>query len=634
MEKDNKKVRAALDHVKTFMGMRRIPKKRKIGNDSTPNKLPEMSPTTSSKRKSNLSPKSSSNSKVGGKGGTKTKKNKPNISTKDVEDIFTSDPSKYITVNPYGSTKRSQKLIESQRERVKKFKKDKEAANESKRNRRLNLKPDEGKELKEKIEKMFEIFKGYYERQKKKIKEKEKYEREKRSRMTDENISQLTEEQQQEYENKQKYFEQQFEELFEEGKQLVNNQFRMTNSEYIQDQKSFITKNYTGPFKDSFLKDAVQKEVDQENKDLDQWSSIMYYRGTSNEEPFYDNNTTIWKQQYDENGKPKYNHYVVNYARKGNETKGRQRSDLHVEYFERVLKPEFLGIVRLAKGIFVPINIGRQNEEFAPPSLLSQVKCNYQQQDLEYCITMGLASALHYIGYTRSAEVYVQHSEEICAYPGNLQIKRICELASIHMPEIGKPRIFNQRTRRNSSKKSMTWHEVFVNKTKYPTLVIPFGKDGSLNHSFCIVDDLIFDSTQTHALKLNRESVDWICGIGGAEEKAWGIYRFDQSINGAVFKRNGMTQNWGEYDPTMHQETFRHSKNRPYSKKKFKPNYKKKWRPQKLVDRAEKKILWNLLTEEEKEIALEERRRKWMKSENKTTKKINWFKPKQKEDIW
>ncbi|WP_288992857.1 hypothetical protein, partial [uncultured Marinobacter sp.] len=39
--------------------------------------------------------------------------------------------------------------------------------------------------------------------------------------------------------------------------------------------------------------------------------------------------------------------------------------------------------------------------------------------------------------------------------------------------------------------------------------------DGANNHSFVVVDDLIFDSTQSCALKLCRESLDWICGEGG-----------------------------------------------------------------------------------------------------------------------
>ena len=48
--------------------------------------------------------------------------------------------------------------------------------------------------------------------------------------------------------------------------------------------------------------------------------------------------------------------------------------------------------------------------------------------------------------------------------------------------------------------------------TEFPTVVVPQGRDGSVNHAVCIVDDLVFDSTQPKALKLCRETLDWVCG--------------------------------------------------------------------------------------------------------------------------
>ena len=70
------------------------------------------------------------------------------------------------------------------------------------------------------------------------------------------------------------------------------------------------------------------------------------------------------------------------------------------------------------------------------------------------------------------------------------------------------------------------------NKTIYPTLVIPSGNDGSTGHAVCVVDDLIFDSTQENALKLCRESLDWICWKHGCKD----IYyanRFQQNTEEA-----------------------------------------------------------------------------------------------------
>ena len=66
--------------------------------------------------------------------------------------------------------------------------------------------------------------------------------------------------------------------------------------------------------------------------------------------------------------------------------------------------------------------------------------------------------------------------------------------------------------------KKLTIKDLVKNKTIYPTLVIPSGNDGSTGHAVCVVDDLIFDSTQENALKLCRESLDWICGRYGCKE--------------------------------------------------------------------------------------------------------------------
>ena len=63
--------------------------------------------------------------------------------------------------------------------------------------------------------------------------------------------------------------------------------------------------------------------------------------------------------------------------------------------------------------------------------------------------------------------------------------------------------------------RKITLQEVLDVVTPFPTIVIPCGNDDSVNHAVCVVDDLIFDSTQPYALKLTRQSFDWICGDGG-----------------------------------------------------------------------------------------------------------------------
>ena len=73
----------------------------------------------------------------------------------------------------------------------------------------------------------------------------------------------------------------------------------------------------------------------------------------------------------------------------------------------------------------------------------------------------------------------------------------------------------------------LTIEDLIEDKMIYPTLVIPFRNDGSTGHAICVVDDLIFDSTQENALKLCRESLDWICGKHGCKDIYYAI-RFHQ----------------------------------------------------------------------------------------------------------
>ena len=39
-----------------------------------------------------------------------------------------------------------------------------------------------------------------------------------------------------------------------------------------------------------------------------------------------------------------------------------------------------------------------------------------------------------------------------------------------------------------------------------------------MGHAVCVIDNLIFDSTQKHPLRLCQESLDWICGEDGCAD--------------------------------------------------------------------------------------------------------------------
>ena len=90
----------------------------------------------------------------------------------------------------------------------------------------------------------------------------------------------------------------------------------------------------------------------------------------------------------------------------------------------------------------------------------------------------------------------------------------------------------------------MTLDDLCLKQTHFPTLVLPCAKDQATNHVFCVIDDLIFDSTQKCALKLCRESIDWICGEEGCDSILV-AYCFNQTVKaGLVYKRRHVVIHW------------------------------------------------------------------------------------------
>jgi hypothetical protein len=83
-----------------------------------------------------------------------------------------------------------------------------------------------------------------------------------------------------------------------------------------------------------------------------------------------------------------------------------------------------------------------------------------------------------------------------------------------HAPEIGGVTTYNLHTRRKKVKR-LSIDELIQHKTCFPIVIIPRGNDRSVIHAVAVVDDLIFYATQPYALRLCKESLEWICGNTG-----------------------------------------------------------------------------------------------------------------------
>ena len=175
--------------------------------------------------------------------------------------------------------------------------------------------------------------------------------------------------------------------------------------------------------------------------------------------------------------------------------------------------------------IHVPIGDAREEDDKADDNLLSKVRVKYHQFSFDLCLIKGLASGLLYMDLHHEASCLINK----CNMPVDPGLCHLVKKVKKHMLDYAKPigigidynstKQFGKLSKRKRERK-ITLEEIIKEKSPYPYLVIPMGKDDGVNHAVCVVDDLIFDSTQHFVLKLCHESFDWICGDGGCK----GVY--------------------------------------------------------------------------------------------------------------
>lgn len=181
-------------------------------------------------------------------------------------------------------------------------------------------------------------------------------------------------------------------------------------------------------------------------------------------------------------------------------------------------------------GVWVGPSVGdSRNNGSAPRHLCTDVKLLYEQHGNPFCLTYSLASALFHCGLKFPAYELARLAPDFAEMHTNKAISSLKELMANLVPVIGRPTMYGIRTGRNKKKRTLTFENLFNTLTPYPTIVVPSTKDMKGTHAFCVVDDLIFDSITPFALKLQRESVEWI--FNGAEAIIEYALRFDTKVS-------------------------------------------------------------------------------------------------------
>jgi len=174
--------------------------------------------------------------------------------------------------------------------------------------------------------------------------------------------------------------------------------------------------------------------------------------------------------------------------------------------------------------------IGDPRNGIAPDYLKTSVKTSYQQHEKAYCLTYSMASALLYCGFRDQAEWLAGTAPIFSSMDYTNAITKFRALMEICVPIIGQPTIYGKRTAcHNRFKRQYTWEHLLSDVTPYPTLIVPILPNGNASHAFCVVDDLIFDSITTHALKLHMDSIKWV--FNDSDSRIFLALRFNKKCN-------------------------------------------------------------------------------------------------------
>jgi hypothetical protein len=197
--------------------------------------------------------------------------------------------------------------------------------------------------------------------------------------------------------------------------------------------------------------------------------------------------------------------------------------------------------------IWYPVPAGKCNPNDAPSSLKTKVLVRFQQHDQDYCLLHSFANALDYIGMSLEARIIAKNiKREIKDRSLDSGLDLIKLLVSEHVPSLANYETFGMlaKKKKKSTNRHLSIEQLCREKTPYPTIVIPSGNDGSVNHAVCVVDDLVFDSTQNYALKLKKGSFDFAVGPKGASGIFGAIRFYRPNKKGIQPMRREMKNNW------------------------------------------------------------------------------------------
>ena len=153
-----------------------------------------------------------------------------------------------------------------------------------------------------------------------------------------------------------------------------------------------------------------------------------------------------------------------------------------------------------SKPLWVQVPVGNSYSHGIPEHVKTTEKVRFFQKNSRTCMIQSFASACYYLGWRNSANKLSTIKHQFIDQPFQIQIALLQQEILKRIPELsGKFEIFQDDKRL----------DIFGNKSRNPTLVVPVGSDGGTQHAITVVDNLIFDSNVEVALRLCQDSLDW-----------------------------------------------------------------------------------------------------------------------------
>ena len=259
-------------------------------------------------------------------------------------------------------------------------------------------------------------------------------------------------------------------------------------------------------------------------KKVTEWKNKLGKKGRSNFEFNHNQQKEVVALRYNPEKDLFFGRYYISDRNTG------VRDNYWPDWVKSNFHPVFVKMVMLHPEMWFDVPVGCPIESPAPLEIRTDVPVPYQQEEHAYCMFYGLASALNFCGYANEARLLARKARNYVDIPRDGQTEALKQFMSDHMPIIGKSIMFNVHSKKHK-KKPMTINQLLSNQTCYPTVCILLGKDGSAGHAITVVDDLIFDSTQSEALKLSEKSLNSICEINGGCETILHALRFHERMS-------------------------------------------------------------------------------------------------------